>query len=54
MPIYEELAPEFFPQLLHSDLTRPEREVSLPALRDRSSRIIVCVDMLGEGYEFQS
>jgi len=39
LPIYEELAPEFSPQLLHSGLPRPERDASLAALRDRSGRI---------------
>ena len=52
VPIYEQLASEFSPQVLHSDLTSGERMAALDAIRQRRSRVIVCVDMLGEGFDF--
>ena len=52
IPIYEELAPEFAPSMLHSDLPSTERRLALEAIKSRASRIIVCVDMLGEGFDF--
>ena len=52
LPIYEELAPEFAPQVLHSGLPRREQTKALKAIRQRDSRIVICVDMLGEGFDF--
>lgn len=49
--IYEEIAPEFVPLCLHSKITDTERKKAIQSLRDRSSRIIVCVNMLGEGFD---
>jgi superfamily II DNA or RNA helicase len=42
---------EFNPVLLHSKLGVKEREESKRKLLDGSSRIVVCVDMLGEGFD---
>ena len=50
-PIYQALGAEFKPLLLHSELTRTERIEALEAIRKRTSRIVVCVDMLGEGFD---
>lgn len=52
LPIYEDLAPECKPQVLHSQLGARERSQALEAIRSRKSRIVVCVDMLGEGFNF--
>jgi hypothetical protein len=52
LPIYEELAPEFAPQIVHSALPRREQTKALEAIRQRDSRIVICVDMLGEGFDF--
>lgn len=52
LPIYEELAPEFAPRVLHSGLPRREQAEALEAIRKRESRIVICVDMLGEGFDF--
>jgi superfamily II DNA or RNA helicase len=49
-PIYRELAPELNPVVLHSGLPARERAAALEALRERRSRVVVCVDMLGEGF----
>ena len=51
LPIYQNLAADFHPLLLHSELTRTERDTALEAIRSRQSRIVVCVDMLGEGFD---
>jgi hypothetical protein len=51
LPIYSGIAAEFKPLLLHSKLTRTERLQALDAIRTRESRIVVCVDMLGEGFD---
>lgn len=47
--IYAELAPELAPLLVHSELgdTTPH----IAALRRGESRIVVCVNMLGEGFD---
>jgi len=47
--IYAILAPEFRPLLVHSEIG--DTEAMLEALRNRESRIIVCVNMLGEGFD---
>jgi superfamily II DNA or RNA helicase len=52
LPIYEELAPEFAPRVLHSALPKSEQAQALEAIRRRESRIVICVDMLGEGFDF--
>lgn len=47
--IYERLAPEFRPMLVHSDLT--DTDTRLRDFRAGTSRIAVCVNMLGEGFD---
>lgn len=49
--IYSGLAPQHEPVLLHSGLKRREQQESLRRLRAGESRIVVCVDMLGEGFD---
>lgn len=49
--IYCRLAPEFSPLMVHSNQKKTERDSAIEALSDRHSRIIVCVDMLGEGFD---
>lgn len=51
LPIYEDLAPDLMPVVIHSGGNRERRAAALQAIRDRSSRIIVCVNMLGEGFD---
>lgn len=45
------LAPQRGPVLLHSGLKQAEQRESLRRLRAGESRIVVCVDMLGEGLD---
>jgi superfamily II DNA or RNA helicase len=49
--IYASLAPEKSPLLLHSGLSDRTRAAALAALADGRSRVVVCVDMLGEGFD---
>jgi hypothetical protein len=49
--IYQRLAPEYEPILVHSQQSASKQVTLLKSLRDRNSRIISCVDMLGEGFD---
>lgn len=48
---YYEHYPEFNPQLVHSKLSKKEQKAVLDNLLRRQCRIIVCVNMLGEGFD---
>jgi len=52
--LYMGLAPDLAPVLLHSSLTARVRKSALDDIQARKSRIIVCVDMLGEGFDLPS
>ncbi|WP_424833055.1 DEAD/DEAH box helicase family protein [Ruegeria sp.] len=43
--------PEHNPLLLHSDVSPLEKDKAIARLRSREARIVVCVDMLGEGFD---
>jgi superfamily II DNA or RNA helicase len=47
--LYQELAPEHEPLLVHSEL--PDTAAAIEAVRSGKSKIVVCVDMLGEGFD---
>ncbi len=49
--VYVQLAPEFCPILVHSKQAIEERRASMRMLNDRKTRVVVCVDMLGEGFD---
>lgn len=49
--IYANLAPHLNPLIIHSQQRVGARLSAIEALRTRSSRLIVCVDMLGEGFD---
>jgi len=48
---YLNALPEYAPVLIHSGMNVGERADALARMRNRQSRIIVCVDMLGEGFD---
>lgn len=48
---YASRLPDFNPVLIHSGMKAPDKVAALAQLRSRQSRIIVCVDMLGEGFD---
>lgn len=49
--LYTARYPDYKPLLLHSDLSPIEKSSAIEQLRQRESRIVVCVDMLGEGFD---
>lgn len=49
LPIYKEIASDFEPVIIHSEAD--DAEVSLEDLKSRKSRIAICVNMLGEGFD---
>ena len=49
--LYSRLAPELAPKVIYDSLRASERDAAIHAMRERTSRVIVCVDMLGEGFD---
>ncbi len=49
--LYEELAPDLAPVIINYQLSQTSQRQALAALRERTSRVIVCVNMLGEGFD---
>lgn len=47
--LYQQLAPELRPILIHSKIS--DTEARLADLRSGTSRVVICVDMLGEGFD---
>lgn len=43
--------PEFNPVVIHTGLTKAEREEAKRKILSKEAKIIVCVDMLGEGFD---
>ena len=49
--LYSQLAPDLAPKVIYDSLGARDRTAAIQAMRNRSSRVIVCVDMLGEGFD---
>lgn len=49
--IYREVAPDLNPILIHSQLSDAERRDAVAKLRSFEVGVIICVDMLGEGFD---
>lgn len=49
--LYRGLAPDLKPIVVHSDFSQARNKQCLELLHARQSRIVICVDMLGEGYD---
>jgi hypothetical protein len=49
--LYQRLAPELVPRVLYDTLPATRRKEALAAIEAQTSRVIVCVDMLGEGFD---
>lgn len=49
---YRRLAPDLSPVSIDSRLGKRDQKQARDALADRLSRIVICVDMLGEGFDF--
>lgn len=52
--IYSEIAGDLHPVLLHSRVSSKETEIRLERLKSQESRVVICVDMLGEGFDLPS
>jgi superfamily II DNA or RNA helicase len=52
--LYEEVAADMKPVRIDSDLTATSKKKRLEQLESREIRIIVCVDMLGEGFDLSA
>ncbi|HBI73847.1 MAG TPA: restriction endonuclease subunit R [Lachnospiraceae bacterium] len=52
--IYHPHFSKYNPVLVHSDIPATDRTAAIRALRDGASRIVVCVDMFGEGIDIPS
>lgn len=50
--IYKRIAPGHEPTLIHSEIGAAKRQEAIDRLRSGVVKIIVCVDMLGEGFDF--
>jgi len=48
---YDDIAPDLVPVIINSQLSKREQKKALSSLRSRKSRIILCVNMLGEGFD---
>jgi superfamily II DNA or RNA helicase len=48
---YDDLAADLQPVIINSRLPKHEQREALAALRERKSRVILCVNMLGEGFD---
>ncbi|MDN7125661.1 DEAD/DEAH box helicase family protein [Pseudidiomarina sp. 1APP75-32.1] len=49
--LYQNLAPDLNPIVVHSGHSKSEVKKRLDRLRAQTSKIVICVDMLGEGYD---
>jgi superfamily II DNA or RNA helicase len=54
LSMYEELAADLHPLRIDSKLALAKQREARARLDDRSSRIVICVDMLGEGFDLPS
>lgn len=52
LTLYRELGPHHLPITVHSKQKVREQREAFTRLRQRDSRVVVCVDMLGEGFDF--
>lgn len=51
LPLYEDVAADLSPVLINSGMSKSSQREALGAMRSRQSRVIVCVNMLGEGFD---
>ena len=49
--LYLEKAPDLGPRAVHDGLTKKNRDAAFDAIEARRCRIVICVDMLGEGFD---
>ncbi|WP_355582372.1 DEAD/DEAH box helicase family protein [Xanthomonas cannabis] len=52
--IYNSIAPDLSPVILYTGLSDAKKNKAISALRNLESRVVVCVDMLGEGFDLSA
>ncbi len=52
--IYERIAPEYSPLMINNEMSKNDRNKILNKLYSGECKIIICVNMLGEGFDFPS
>lgn len=50
-PYYDNLSPDLMPVILNSQMPKGQQRDALRSLQERRSRVIICVNMLGEGFD---
>ncbi|WP_328999428.1 DEAD/DEAH box helicase family protein [Kribbella sp. NBC_00709] len=51
LPIYQHIAADLNPVIINSQMSKKHQREALRAVRARDSHIIICVNMLGEGFD---
>ncbi|MER6667486.1 DEAD/DEAH box helicase family protein [Amycolatopsis japonica] len=51
LKIYQAKAPDLAPALIYDKLAKSKRDAVITALKTSECRVVVCVDMLGEGFD---
>lgn len=51
LAVYENLAPDFRPVRIDSKMSKKAQSEGVACLDSRETRVVVCVDMLGEGFD---
>jgi superfamily II DNA or RNA helicase len=49
--LYQELAPDLAPQVTYHQQSQRAKRQAMDGLRARTSRVIICINMLGEGFD---
>ncbi|WAH97526.1 DEAD/DEAH box helicase [Arthrobacter sp. MMS18-M83] len=50
-PYYDKIAPDLHPVIINSQMPKKHQTEALTELKTRKSRVIICVNMLGEGFD---
>lgn len=51
---YKEVASDLKPVYVHSTMKQAEKKAAIQALNEQSSKVLICVDMFGEGFDMPS
>jgi superfamily II DNA or RNA helicase len=52
LKLYRREGAKYNPVVIHTRTTKADRDARLQSLRSRDSRVVICVDMFGEGFDF--
>jgi hypothetical protein len=54
LAVYEKIASDLSPVLLYSGISEKRKAEAIEKIKSLESRVVVCVDMLGEGFDFSA